>query len=314
MRAAATPADHPAAADPRAANIAYHDWQSAGYEDKWGISYDERCIRYAVDRFRRICPEDPWPYESVLEIGAGTGFFLLNLLQAGLAARGTVTDIAPGMVAVATANATTLGFTVDGEVADAEALGLASEAFDLVIGHAVLHHIPDVEAALREVLRVLRPGGRFVFTGEPNRVGERIVRRLCRIAWATTVTVTRLPGVRQHWARPPAEREAAAAAAALESVVDLHTFSSGELIGWAQQAGAVEVRAATVEATAAWFGWPVRTVEAAIHPDRVGWGWAQVAYRGWLAGEALDRFLAPVLPDDWHYAVALTGRKPAAGR
>ncbi len=57
------------------------------------------------------------------------------------------------------------------------------ETFDLVVGHAVLHHIPDVELALREVLRVLKPGGRFVFAGEPTTVGDWYARRLGRLTW-----------------------------------------------------------------------------------------------------------------------------------
>ena len=46
-----------------------------------------------------------------------------------------------------------------GRVADAEGIPYDDDTFDLVVGHAVLHHIPDVEQSLREVLRVLKPGG-----------------------------------------------------------------------------------------------------------------------------------------------------------
>ena len=37
--------------DPKLANILYHDWEAGTYDDKWSISYDERCITYARDRF-----------------------------------------------------------------------------------------------------------------------------------------------------------------------------------------------------------------------------------------------------------------------
>lgn len=312
MRAAPTGLDpaqpHPAAVDPRAANIAYHDWQAAEYDDKWGISFDDRCRSYAVDRYRRVAPIAEWPCGRVLEIGAGTGFLLLNLMRAGLTEQGVVTDISPGMVAQATGSAARLGLSVTGQVADVTALGLRSASVELVIGHAVLHHVPDVEAALREIVRVLRPGGRFVIIGEPNDPGERIVRRLCRLTWSVARAVTCLPLLRGRWARPQTE---VAPAAALEAVVDLHTFRPQSLAEYARRAGAVDVRTATVEATAAWFGWPVRTLEAAVHPDRLSWRWAQFAYRGWLALDTLDRWLAPVLPASLHYAVALTGRAPA---
>ena len=62
------------------------------------------------------------------------------------------------MVEVARRNAADLGFDVEGRVADAESLPYPDDSFDLVVGHAVLHHIPDVELALREVLRVLKSG------------------------------------------------------------------------------------------------------------------------------------------------------------
>ena len=78
------------------------------------------------------------------------------------------------MVEAARANAARLGFSVEGRVADAEQIPYDDDTFDLVVGHAVLHHIPDVELAMREVLRVLKPGGRFVFAGEPTRIGDRV--------------------------------------------------------------------------------------------------------------------------------------------
>ncbi|MGH8964604.1 MAG: class I SAM-dependent methyltransferase, partial [Actinomycetes bacterium] len=155
--------------DRKLANVLYHDWEAGTYDEKWSISYDERCTTYAADRFRYAAGTAGWPYGRALELGCGTGFFLLNLMQAGVATRGSVTDLSPGMVQAALRNAEHLGLEVDGRVADAERIPYEDATFDLVVGHAVLHHIPDVELALREVLRVLKPGGRFVFAGEPTR-------------------------------------------------------------------------------------------------------------------------------------------------
>ena len=81
----------------------YHDWEAATYDEKWSISYDERCIDYARDRFEHVAGHEGWPYATALELGCGTGFFLLNLKQAGVLDEGFVTDLSPGMVEVATA-------------------------------------------------------------------------------------------------------------------------------------------------------------------------------------------------------------------
>jgi len=40
--------------DPKQANILYHDWEAASYDEKWSISYDERCVTYARDRFTLV--------------------------------------------------------------------------------------------------------------------------------------------------------------------------------------------------------------------------------------------------------------------
>lgn len=296
--------------DTKLAQVLYHDWEAGTYDDKWSISFDQRCIDYARDRFVAVAGRQGWPYGDALEVGAGTGFFSLNLKQAGVLDRVAVTDLSPGMVEAAQRNARMLGFEVEGRVADAERLPFDDASFDVVVGHAVLHHIPDVEQAIAEVLRVLRPGGRFVFAGEPTRIGDWYARRLGRLTWAATTRVTRLPWLRESWARPAAELDESSRAAALEAVVDLHTFDPDELARTALRAGAVDVRTQTEELTAAFLGWPVRTFEAAVNPERLGWRWAMFAYRSWQRLSAVDRLLSTVLPAGLFYNVAVTGTRP----
>jgi SAM-dependent methyltransferase len=298
--------------DPKRANVLYHDWEAGSYDEKWSISYDERCVTYARDRFAYVAGWPERPYGRALEIGSGTGFFLLNLMQAGLATAGSVTDISPGMVDVALRNAASLGLDVAGRVADAETIPYEDGSFDLVVGHAVLHHVPDVERALREVLRVLRPGGRFVFAGEPTRYGDAVARRLSRLTWWTATRVTRLPSL-SAWRRPQRELDESSQAAALEAVVDLHTFAPATLRRLAIAAGAVDVSVRTEELTAAWFGWPVRTFEAAVPPGKLGWDWAMFAYRGWQWLSALDRRLTRVVPPGLFYNALVTGVRPGVG-
>ena len=293
--------------DAKLANVLYHDWEAGSYDDKWSISYDERCTTYAADRFRLVAGEEGWPYGRALELGSGTGFFLLNLMQAGVATRGSVTDLSPGMVQAALRNAGHLGLDVDGRVADAERIPYDDATFDLVVGHAVLHHIPDVELALREVLRVLKPGGRFVFAGEPTRIGDAYARRLGALTWKIATTVTKLPPL-AGWRRPQAELDESSRAAALEAVVDLHVFDPAELESTARRVGAFDVRVVTEELTAAMLGWPVRTFEAAVPPGKLGAGWAMFAFRGWQRLSWLDStVLSRVVPRSWFYNALVTG-------
>ncbi len=295
--------------DPKLANVLYHDWEASSYDEKWSISFDERCIDYARDRFEYIAGRAGWPYGNVLELGCGTGFFLLNLKLAGVVEHGHVTDLSPGMVEVAQRNASRLGFEVEGRVADAERIPYDDGTFDLVVGHAVLHHIPDVEQSLREVLRVLKPGGRFVFAGEPTRWGDYVARRLSRTVWWATMRATRMSAL-AGWRRPQEELDESSRAAALESVVDLHTFVPGHLHRIALRAGAVDVVTRCEELTAAWFGWPVRTFEAAVPRDRLGFRWANFAMKGWQRLSTVDRALARVVPKGLYYNVEITGLKP----
>lgn len=296
--------------DTKLAQVLYHDWEAQTYDEKWSISFDQRCIDYARDRFVAVAGDAGWPYEKSLEIGAGTGFFTLNLKLAGVLEHGTVTDISPGMVEAAKRNAENLGFSVEGQAADAEELPYDDDTFDLVIGHAVIHHIPDVQKAFGEMLRVLKPGGRVVICGEPTRHGDIVARNLSRATWWAATRITHLPGLRGSWARPKEELDESSRAAALEWVVDLHTFDPRELAETVRKAGGLGIRIQTEELTASWWGWPVRTFEAAVRPERLGRRWRLFAYKAWLGLSALDKVVQPYVPDGLYYNVSVTCVKP----
>lgn len=301
--------------DNKLAQVLYHDWEAQTYDEKWSISFDERCTSVVRDRFLRVLASSPAkgeaiPFGRTLELGAGTGFFSLNLKLAGLLDEVHVCDLSPGMVAAAQRNARSLGLEVEGRVADAEALPHEDDTFDLVVGHAVIHHVPDVEAALREVLRVLRPGGRFVIAGEPTTIGHWYARHLSRATWETATRVTRLPPLRRRWARSRAELDESSRAAALEAVVDLHTFDPGELAETARRAGASDVGTATEELLSAVVGWPVRTFEYAVADDALGLGWATFAHGSWKRLMRVDAVLGRVVPQRFFYNVGVTGTKP----
>src|SRR6185312_11684261 len=116
------------------------------------------------------------------------------------------------------------------------------------------------------------------FAGEPTRYGDFVARRLSRLTWWATTRATRLPWL-QDWSRPKAELDASSRAAALEAVVDLHTFDPAELRGLAERAGAVAVDTRTDELTAGWCGWAVRTFEAAVPREGLGFGLASFAFK-----------------------------------
>jgi ubiquinone/menaquinone biosynthesis C-methylase UbiE len=291
----------------RDANTRYHDVAADHYDSKWGIDFGDLGLNQVTAKVRKALGSEPGHFARSLEIGSGTGYFTLNLLRAGVIGQATCSDISPGMLETLAANAERLGLDVKTEPADAERLPFADDSFDLVLGHAVLHHIPDLQRAFLEFERVLAPGGTVLFAGEPSRYGDRLARVPKR--FATTIA--------------PLWRRAIGASAApvgytsdsdeaLEGIVDVHAFAPGELSKVARTAGLEDVRVGGEELLANWFGWTNRTLEATAVPEEVPWGWRLYAYRGYLALQKLDsRLLEPRMPPAIFYNLMITARKPA---
>jgi ubiquinone/menaquinone biosynthesis C-methylase UbiE len=115
---------------------------------------------------------------DVLEIAAGTG---RNLRHYPPDARLTAIELSPQMLELARREAAALGRDADLRVGDAQALEFPVDSFDTVVCTLGLCTIPDDRAAVKEVKRVLRPGGRFLLLEHVRsplraiRIGERLL-------------------------------------------------------------------------------------------------------------------------------------------
>jgi ubiquinone/menaquinone biosynthesis C-methylase UbiE len=126
--------------------------------------FHPRYMRLTADArgrtFGRYVDFDALAGKDVLEVGCGSGIAAQMLAEAG--ANLTAVDLTPW--AVATTRRRLDAFGLDGNVreADGEDLPFADASFDLVFSWGVIHHSSDMDRALRELVRVLRPGGELV--------------------------------------------------------------------------------------------------------------------------------------------------------
>jgi len=301
----------PATATPdeiRDVNTRYHDGAAAQYDAKWGIDFGAIGQHQVLGKLRKALGRDLPTFERSLEIGAGTGYFSLNLMQAGVVRGSTCCDISAGMMETCAANADRLGLDVETVVCDAEALPFPDGSFDLVLGHAVLHHLPDLDQAFDEFFRVLRPGGTLYFAGEPSELGDRIAAYPKRGATRAAPLWRRMMRARRA---PEGHTDGGAENHQLESVVDVHAFVPDDLRGHARQAGFDDVRVRGEELLANWFGWANRALESSAEQEDVPWLWRQYAYRGYLLLQRLDRDLFEGrLPPEVFYNLMLAARRP----
>ena len=116
----------------------------------------------------------------VLEIGCGMGTDGVQFAKAGAIYTGV--DLTEAAIDLARRNFDLNDLRGEFRVSDAENLDFTDQSFDLVYSHGVLHHTPDIQRAVAEIHRVLKPGGRAVVMlyhrGSYNyRIGIRVLRR-----------------------------------------------------------------------------------------------------------------------------------------
>ncbi len=93
----------------------------------------------------------------LLEVGCGLGTDLLQFARGG--AKVTAVDLTPRSIETSRKHLALCGERGDFAIADCEHLPFADGSFDVVYSNGVLHHTPDTDAAVREIHRVLQPGG-----------------------------------------------------------------------------------------------------------------------------------------------------------
>ena len=158
------------------------DSASLTFKTRDATSYD--CVTGEYDRFterfsgplaaRLISLAGVTASEQILDVGTGTGIVALQAAQQ-VGANGKVLgiDLSEGMLATARAKAAAAGLSHCAEFRpmDGEALALADESFNVVVSLFALLHFPNPTVALKEMFRVLRPGGRLalgVGSGPPR--------------------------------------------------------------------------------------------------------------------------------------------------
>jgi ubiquinone/menaquinone biosynthesis C-methylase UbiE len=281
--------------DAKRLNALVHDREAAAYDDRFLIRYDGRIGAEVARELARVVG-GPVRAGRALDLAAGTGYVAVGMAAAGLADQVHASDLSHGMLLRLRANAARAGVRVRAVLADAERLPYDDGSFDLVVARGALHHLPSPVDALREVRRVLAPGGTAVVLAEPTGPGERQVAALVGTLWRAVEAWRRLRGRSRDAERERWEMASMAA--------NLHTFSPGDLERLARAAGFAEVRART--ASWAWVlvlgvnYYLVGEFEALARSPLVRAGARLVAD----AAAAFDRVVADrAFPPSWRHTV-----------
>lgn len=132
------------------AAVEYDSW----YQTKLGTFVDEVETKAAFDLFQ------PQAEEKILDVGCGTGNFSIKLAQKGCEVTGI--DISKPMLEKAAKKAKKLNLDIDFKKANIVNLEFEDNHFDSVFSMAAVEFIEDLEKAMQEMKRVVKPGGKIL--------------------------------------------------------------------------------------------------------------------------------------------------------
>lgn len=137
--------------------------ESETYFSDVAEAWDELRAGYFTEEMRdaAIARADLSPDDVVVDVGTGTGFVIQGLAPRVAKVYGF--DASPEMLDVARRNLARFD-KVELQVAPGQKLPLPDSSVDAAFGNMYLHHAPDPAAAIAELARVLRPGGKLVLT------------------------------------------------------------------------------------------------------------------------------------------------------
>ena len=161
----------PLATDRSYLRLQYADGEKLRIRQEAHRLYSERqdsFMEWVLDRL------DPQPGECIVDVGSGQGAYHPLLARRG--ARIVAVDASLGMLAEAAGEARRNALSMSAVQASAERLPLADACCDRLMANHMLYHVPDKIAALREMERVVRPGGRLVLTTNSRDNGARMAQ------------------------------------------------------------------------------------------------------------------------------------------
>jgi arsenite methyltransferase len=134
-----------------------------GYQDEWLAGIPQASIESFAGTGNPFSLGALQPGEKVVDVGCGAGIdSLIAARLVGPAGQAVGVDMTPAMLEKARSAAGEAGFgNVEFRLGYAEALPIADGWADVVISNGVLNLVPDKAAALQEMARVLKPGGRL---------------------------------------------------------------------------------------------------------------------------------------------------------
>lgn len=171
-----------------------HEQWASGYRTSENESFFEQAFDYIAAVLK------PEQGATFLDVGCGSCAHSVRLARRGFHVRAV--DFSESALAMAEANIKAKGLEAKIETGRESLLDLSfpDESFDYVLCWGVLMHIPDVERAVSELSRVLKPGGTLVLSeGNMASLEALAVRNLKRVLGREKATVKRTPAGMEYW-------------------------------------------------------------------------------------------------------------------